>query len=670
MTDRNSHASRARRVWAAIFAPITLALLAGGYGYYHLEAERIRQEKYQEIAAISALKADQIRKWRQERLADARLLAGSPFFQGALAAWVKAPGDPEQRADWRKQLRLEQEAYGYSNVLLLDPDGNILLAASDDSNPVNPATKQAVTAAVAGQKAVLSDFYPAPHGGVYLDTVTPVFDAEGRPLAVLVLRNQAESYLYPLIQSWPMPSRSAETLLVQREHEAVVYLNDLRHKPDSALTLRFPLAQKELPSVQAVLGRQGLFQGQDYRGVEVLADLRPVPESPWFMVAKVDAEEILAEARYRSGMIALFVLLGILLAAAVTAMAYRRRQADLYRDRYRAERRRRAAQEAFRTTLYSIGDAVITTDQEGRIRQLNPVAEQLTGWTETEARGRPLNEVFRIINEETRAVAENPDQRVLREGVVVGLANHTLLIARDGTERAIADSGAPIRSESGAITGVVVVFRDQTEERAAEKALQDSEQRFRRAVEEAPFPIMIYAEDGQVLALSRTWKEITGYRETDIPTVADWVQRAYGQHEFRLRSFVDRIYQPDRRQAEGEFTIACRDGAQRIWQFNSTPLGPLPDGRRLVISMAADITERQRAEADLRRSEARMRTLSNILQHQAESVQEFLDYALAQTIQLLDSKIGYIYHYHEDRQEFVLNTWSKNVMQECAVVNP
>ncbi len=120
-------------------------------------------------------------------------------------------------------------------------------------------------------------------------------------------------------------------------------------------------------------------------------------------------------------------------------------------------------------TLQSIGDAVISTDIEARIVLMNPVAENLTGWSREEARGRPLEEVFRIVNEQTRAEVESPVERVLREGAVVGLANHTVLIARDGTQRPIADSGAPIRVADGTITGVVLVFRDQTTERMAQR---------------------------------------------------------------------------------------------------------------------------------------------------------------------------------------------------------
>ncbi|MFQ6614763.1 MAG: PAS domain S-box protein [Fidelibacterota bacterium] len=124
-----------------------------------------------------------------------------------------------------------------------------------------------------------------------------------------------------------------------------------------------------------------------------------------------------------------------------------------------------SSEQRLEVTLRSIGDAVIATDTKGRVTLINPVAEALTGWTEAEARGQPLTKVFPIINEKTRRKVANPARRVLREGLVVGLANHTLLIHRDGREIPIADSGAPIRNAKGKIIGVVLVFRDQTEER-------------------------------------------------------------------------------------------------------------------------------------------------------------------------------------------------------------
>jgi len=139
--------------------------------------------------------------------------------------------------------------------------------------------------------------------------------------------------------------------------------------------------------------------------------------------------------------------------------------------KHKMEKKLRESQQWLVTTLKSIGDAVIATDAGGFITFMNPVAEALTGWNQEDAAGKPLKKLFNIINEETGKQAEDPATRVLREGVVVGLANHTVLVARDGTKYPIDDSGAPIRDDKGNITGVVLVFRDITEKRNMEEAL-------------------------------------------------------------------------------------------------------------------------------------------------------------------------------------------------------
>ncbi len=137
----------------------------------------------------------------------------------------------------------------------------------------------------------------------------------------------------------------------------------------------------------------------------------------------------------------------------------------------------RQSEESLATTLRSIGDAVIATDAHGMVTLANPVAETLTGWKFADARGRPLGEVFNILNEQTRLPVESPVAKVLREGGIVGLANHTVLISRSGRETAIEDSGAPISNASGETTGVVLVFRDATQERAAQNALLEADRR-------------------------------------------------------------------------------------------------------------------------------------------------------------------------------------------------
>jgi PAS domain S-box-containing protein len=476
---------RAVQRWLILlFGVVTLLLAMGGYWYYRQQSHDIRNAKCNELQTIAALKIDQLVQWRKERRADARMLSTGPFLRVAVGRWVRASDDASLKTEIREALTSIGESNGYENVVLAGTDGTVLLSLKLRLTVLEATAKQLVAEAISSQGVVIGDFFRCPiceH--VRLDVAAPILGADGRTVAVLILRIIPEQFLYPLIQSWPAPSQTAETLLVRKDGDDVLFLNQLRHRPDSALTLRIPLSSADVPAARAAIGATGRVEGRDYRGVDVLADMRAVPDSPWFMVAKVDTSEILAEARYRGYVVSLFVVLSILMTGVMATLVFIYRQRCLCLDLHHAERERREAQVEIRTTLYSIGDAVIATDEAARVVRMNPAAEQLTGWPEVEALHRPLEQVFRIINEQTRAEVENPAERVVREGVVVGLANHTFLIARDGSERPIADSGAPIRNEAGRIMGAVLVFRDQTEQRRAERKLRDSEQRYRSLFE-------------------------------------------------------------------------------------------------------------------------------------------------------------------------------------------
>ena len=181
----------------------------------------------------------------------------------------------------------------------------------------------------------------------------------------------------------------------------------------------------------------------------------------------------------------------------------------------RAQHRSERDKEWLRVTIASIGDAVITTDSEGRVATQNPIAVALTGWPQHEATGRPLEEVYRIVNEETRGPVENPVKKVLSEGKIVGLANHTILIAKDGSERAIDDSAAPIRDAHGTIQGVALVFRDVTERRRLDQTLQQSEARKAAILETALDSIVTIDHTGRVLDFNPAAERTFGFSRAE-----------------------------------------------------------------------------------------------------------------------------------------------------------
>lgn len=334
----------------------------------------------------------------------------------------------------------------------------------------------------------------------------------------------AAQFLYPLIQSWPTASETAETLLIRKEEEDVLFLNELHHRKGTALRLRIPLSRSDLPAAKAINGAQGIVEGKDYRGIDVIAAILPVPDSPWFMVSKIDVAEAFAEWRFRALVIAAFILGGLVLAVAAALVVRQRNLKAHYRTLYQSEADLNRALKRHRITLKAIGDAVISTDEKGRVELMNPVAEGLTGWSLIEAEGRELKEVFPIVNEHTREPLDDPVAKVLKEGTVVGLANHTLLIARDGSEIPIADSGSPIRDEEGNMIGVVLVFKDQSSERQYQQRILESEEKYRLLAENTLDVIWTMDKDLEFTYVNPAVEQLTGH------TPEEWVGTRLPDH--------------------------------------------------------------------------------------------------------------------------------------------
>jgi PAS domain S-box-containing protein len=275
--------------------------------------------------------------------------------------------------------------------------------------------------------------------------------------------------------------------------------------------------------------------------------------------------------------------------------------------RQRAERDLAAEQERLRITLASIGDAVISTDAEGRVTYLNGVAEALTGWTRADAAGQPLSEVFRVVNEQTRRSVEDPAIRAIREGVVVGLANHTVLVSRDGIERPIDDSAAPMRDASGSPVGAVLVFRDATERRRAE----EQQARLAAIVESSDDAIVSKTLDGVI----RTWnagaERIFGYTRQEAVGRPITLIIPPERHD-EERMILDRLRRGER--IEHYETVRVAKDGRRL--DVSLTVSPLLDSAGLVIGaskVARDVTDRKRAAERLRESESQFRQIADSL---------------------------------------------------------
>ena len=256
----------------------------------------------------------------------------------------------------------------------------------------------------------------------------------------------------------------------------------------------------------------------------------------------------------------------------------------------------RASEEWFSTTLKSVGDAVIATDRLGNIQFINPIAEDLTGFKREESIGKPIEDVFNIINEETCKSVENPVSRVIREGAIVGLANHTVLITQDRKEIPIADSGAPIKDDKGNLIGIVLIFRDVTERRKAENELR-LQSKIIENISEGVF--LIKLDDGTIAFTNPAFDELFGYNPSEmISKNIAIVNAPTDKTPEETREEIKGILK-DTGEWHGEVLNVKKDGTL-FWCYANISLFEHPEYGTVFVAVNTDITERKQSEEKVR----------------------------------------------------------------------
>lgn len=236
--------------------------------------------------------------------------------------------------------------------------------------------------------------------------------------------------------------------------------------------------------------------------------------------------------------------------------------------------------------------AIISVDLANRVTFWNEASHRIFGWTEEEILGKPLP----IIPEDLRGEFEKLRKQVLAEKNLSRL--ELVRMRKDGSLVDISLSTAVLFDSDRRPAGIMAVAEDITRRKKGEAALRESEEKFRRVIEEAPFPIILHAEDGEVLLVNRTWLDLTGYTLEEVSTIDDWTRRAYGDRAPLVKEYILKTYEFVEAKREGEFEIFCRDGSRRVWDFSSVALGPTHSGIRTALSIAVDVTDRVLAEKE------------------------------------------------------------------------
>ncbi len=577
-----------------LIAILCLLIIFGGYYSYQFQSNSIRQQKYQVLNSIADLKANQIETWIKERNADANVFIRSPFFTAGVESFISSSDDAEIKQKILQRITIVKEGYGYQNIFITDKKGKILVSVDQELTTIDSITLSNIKQTIKSKKIINSDLYFCQTGdAIHLDFNAPIIDETNHVIAVIVFRIDPEDFLYPLIKAWHTPHQTGENVLTRVEKDGMLILNDLRLKDGMALKYKFPSSNTEAPSVKAMKGAEGIIDGVDYRGVEVLAHVQKISGTNWWLVSKVDKSEIFAELHLQLYLIFGISLGLIFIVTAGLMLLYNSRQKTIYRELYSKEKELWQFQEKFKVTLDSIGDGVITTNLDGKIEYMNQLAEELTGWTLRDARGRNLNDVYIIKAETTGEIEKNPVEKVLAHGIVKYLANHTILISKKGKEIPVIDTGAPMYNPEGEVIGVVLAFQDETDKRKQQKLIAESEARYRNLVDNALVGVYASTIGGEILYGNEALLNILEFDSLE---------------EFKSQAAILRYKDPKRREElisalkefgmveNFEVEVRTNKGKNIFILISSKLVGSVLSG------MVVDISEKKRAEKNLQKA--------------------------------------------------------------------
>ncbi|MBI4842952.1 MAG: PAS domain S-box protein [Nitrospirae bacterium] len=402
---QDSSGVRASYTLLLIFLFLAGGILTTGYLYFQAHEKQYLRKAGQELTIIKDMKVSELTQWRKERMDDAAILFRNSSFSKLVIRYFNNPEDHDARKQLLEWMSKFQGRNEFNNIRLLDIHGFTRLSVPGNLTPATPGELKDISEVIRSGQPSITDFYRSGNDqGIYLAVQIPILNEElGHALGILSLRLDPKEYLYPSIQHWPTPSSTGETLLIRREGDEVVYLNELRHRRDTAFSLRLLLSRKDLPAAMAVLGTTGIVEGIDYRGVSVMASIGVIPDSPWFLVSKIDNDEIYAPIRERLWIVVIFVVLLLLGSGLGVGLVWRQQRLRFYKERYKITEALRVSEAnyrvLFREMLSGFARNEIICDSHGRpinsrYLEINPAFERITGLKAEEVVGRTILEVF------------------------------------------------------------------------------------------------------------------------------------------------------------------------------------------------------------------------------------------------------------------------------------
>ena len=499
--------------------------------YYQDLKQHLKIEKQQELAAIISLKIDQIIYWRQERIDFAGTLMNDPFIALRVRDFLKGSTNKALKSQLTARLT-SLLSYDYQSLALIDPHGTIRIGVPTSGPELSPYIKSLAMQAMQEKKIVFSDLYRDEDSKVRLSVLTPLLVLQGKEkviVGVILLRIEPYQFLYPLIKSWPTPSLTGETELIRQEDGQVVFLNELRHRQNIPLNLRFPLNSSNLVAARIARGEKGMLESLDYRGVPVLAASGRIPHSSWFLIAKLDADEVYAPLQKRTKELSFLAISLIATAGLGVAYFWRNQQTRFYRRQYEVERQRRSLAQRYEYLTRFANDIILVTDQNLRIVEANDRAVASYGYEREELLQLDLQHLYPPGSELIDSLIRHAEE-------AKGLIFETFQQRKDGTTFPVEVSLRLQEMDGEKLFQEII--RDITERKRTEKVLQESERKLRNLASR-----LLSAQEDERKRLSRELHDELGHALLTLKLQIASVAEQLSPQQISLKNEINKIFE-------------------------------------------------------------------------------------------------------------------------------
>jgi PAS domain S-box-containing protein len=586
--------------WVAVL--IGAALLAAAWGSYATQKRIVRANALEQVSMVADLKVEQIESLLESQKSIALALTHGTITARRVDAWVESGRiDPAYRAEMLLRLRVVQQDNRYRNIVLLRPDGAPLLSTGEGDSALSSEDRSAMAAALRTGTPVLTSFSrdeDLAGDPVTLDLAAPMIAVEpsgaSHIVALLLLRLDPNTVLYPFLQQWPIPSDTAETLIAERRGDRVWFLNELRHRKGMALRFSVPMTAREKLAVQAASGKQGLLEGVDYRGVAVLGAGRLVPGTPWMLIAKEDTAEIYRPLWLRT--LGMFVVELVFLVAVLLGVRtwMRRRAAALQRQ----------SDLQYRELFEGMADAIFVLEPKGNFIEFNQIALDQLGYSREELLSiGPA----KINPPEVGDIVGAVHTELEREGKVTFETRH---VRKNGSSFPVEIHSRWIEIDGRHL--ILSTARDITERKAAEAEIQANQARMRAIFENAGVGIAVTDLEGRYLEVNPTLANDLGYNRDEMLALSTQ-ETLHPEDWEKSKTLLAGLLNTDAQSALIEKRFLRKDGTV-LWALVAiTPIRDAQGTVHSVLKMMVDVTARKQAEQKVVESEQFLRTVSEAM---------------------------------------------------------